>query len=111
MSHNTLTPLLVLLPSIAAFSFSAPLHFVRTHCVAARRGQTALAELPEVRQQSERDSRASATSLTTHPGPHGRWGECDTIRRAWLNSLKSDSRASDLAARLNNRSKYFDPAL
>ena len=33
------------------------------------------------------------------------------LRRAWLNSLKSDSRESDLAARLNNRSRYYDPAL
>ena len=33
------------------------------------------------------------------------------LGRAWLNSLKSDARESDLAARLNNRSRYYDPAL
>lgn len=33
------------------------------------------------------------------------------VRMAWLNSLKSDGRASDLSARLNKRSRYYDPAL
>lgn len=35
----------------------------------------------------------------------------DAVRRAWLTSIESDGRTSDLSARLNARSRYFDPEL
>lgn len=68
-------------------------------------------------------TRASAwTSLTSSaPGPAARLGlrsvaiaSADTssaVHRAWLKSVDNDGGASELSARLNRRSKHFDPAL